>query len=474
MTSYINSDAVQSLRNTGLVIALALGLWFLDPPSTVSPQGWHSFIIFITTLGLIITKTYDMGVGSFIALSLSLITGTLSIEFCLAKFSYPVTWLVLMAFFIAKGFMISGLGARIALFMASRLGSTPLRLAYALIFAETLIAPLIPSNTARGGGMMYPIAQSLGENIFGKPQPSDKNPNHWTAFLLYSCFQANLISSAMFLTAMAGNPMIISIATHFGLEHGWISWFKAALLPGTVCLLLTPLLLLLLMRPNDLKSQHDIQGKSYEAYAALGPVTLKETIMAITFIALLIAWIVGPAYGIHPTSAALIAVTGLLITSVLSWQDITSDSQAWTTFIWLTVLFTLSTAMKEFGFINWFAQSIGFYMPQANGMILLIILTFVNFYAHYFFASLTSHITTLFQPMMMVGVHTGIPLQPLLFALAFSTSLSAGLTHYGTGTGTIIYGSGYWTLKQWWFIGFLHSTVMLIIFLLLGVPFWSL
>jgi DASS family divalent anion:Na+ symporter len=471
--------AVQETHRTSFsriynLIFITLGmliLWLIPPPAEVAQQGWQAFIIFMVTLALIISKTYEMGVVSFIALSLALMTGTLSIDFCLAKFSYPVTWLVLMAFFIARGFVLSGLGARIALFMASSIGSTPLRLAYALIFSETLMAPLIPSNTARGGGLIYPIAYSLGDNIFGKPVGVHKNQRHLTAFLLYTCFQANLISSSMFLTAMAGNPMIVAIGFDFGLECGWLHWFKAAFIPGLCCLLITPPLVIYL---TGITKYHveNVKKKSQEAYNTLGSIRKNEIIMAITFFFLLFAWIIGPSYNIHPTSAAIVAVTGLLVTDVLTWLDITADSHAWTTFIWLTVLYTLSAAMKEFGFITWFAHSIAYCLPHAGPKTILIILTFINFYAHYFFASLTSHITTFFQPLMMIGLQAGIPLQPLLFSLAFSTSLSGGLTHYGTGTGTVIYGSGYWTLTQWWRLGFLHSTAMLLIFLLLGLPFW--
>ncbi|NBV29153.1 anion permease, partial [bacterium] len=239
MTHKAKQESPSSVYNLLIITIGACILWLTPPPVGVEQIGWQSFIIFLVTLALIISKSYDMGVVSFIALSLSLVTGTLTIDVCLEKFSYPVSWLVLMAFFIARGFVVSGLGSRIALYMAACLGSTPLRLSYALIFAEVFIAPFIPSNTARGGGLIYPIAHSLGDNIFGKPVGIHKNQRHLTAFLLYGCFQANLISSSMFLTAMAGNPMIASIGATFGLDGDWVSWCKAAFLPGIICLLIT-------------------------------------------------------------------------------------------------------------------------------------------------------------------------------------------------------------------------------------------
>ena len=448
-----------------------LGMYFVAPPVGVDLIGWKAFIIFSLTLVLVITKVYDMGVVSLISLSLLVATHTITLEESLLKFSYPITWLVVLAFFIAKGFILSGLGTRIALGLSAFVGSTPLRLAYALIGAEVLIAPFIPSNTARGGGLIFPVAQSLGDNIFGKPKGSEKTYRHWNAFLLYSCFQANLISSALFLTAMAGNPIIANLATEMGFELTWMKWFSGAFFPAAIALILTPLILKCLINPSQ-EMPRGLSEHTRQAYAKLGPVSGREKIMSVTFIFLLLSWMFGPLIGIHPTSAALFAVAILLAAEVMSWQDLATDHHAWTTFVWLTVLFTLTTVMKDHGFVAWVANQMARAFPAMEPMWLLVALMAVNFYSHYFFASLTSHITTIFHPLMMLGLQMHIPLQPLIYGLAFSTSLSGGLTHYGTGAGTIIYGAGYWSLKEWWLLGLVHSTLVLLLFIVIGFPLW--
>jgi DASS family divalent anion:Na+ symporter len=453
-----------------IAIALLL-MFFTAPPVGVDVIGWRAFIIFATTLLLVITKVYDMGVVSLIALSLLVATQTVSLDEALMKFSYSITWLVVLAFFIAKGFVLSGLGTRIALGLSAYVGSTPLRLAYALIGAEVLMAPFIPSNTARGGGLVYPVAQSLGDNIFGKPQEGEKHYRQWNAFLLYSCFQANLISSALFLTAMAGNPIIANLASDMGFELTWVRWFSGGCVPAFVALLLTPLILKALIRPSQ-PIPEGLTEHTKAAYAKLGPVSSRETIMGFTFIFLLSAWVLGPLIGIHPTAAALFAVSILLAAEVMSWHDLATDHHAWTTYVWLTVLFTLTTVMKDHGFVQWAANEMAKAFPPMEPKWLLAALMAVNFYSHYFFASLTSHITTIFHPLLLIGLQMHIPLQPLVYGLAFSTSLSGGLTHYGTGAGTIVYGAGYWNLKEWWLLGLCHSSIVLALFILLGFPLW--
>lgn len=61
------------------------------------------------------------------------------------------SWLIAMAYWLAGGFIKSGLGNRIAYGIVSAFGSTTLGLVYSLVFAEALLSPAIPSVAARAG-----------------------------------------------------------------------------------------------------------------------------------------------------------------------------------------------------------------------------------------------------------------------------------------------------------------------------------
>ncbi|WP_186796116.1 anion permease, partial [Salmonella enterica] len=92
---------------------------------------------------------------------------------------------------------------------------------------------------------------------------------------------------------------------------------------------------------------------------------------------------------------------------------------------------------------------------------LLLILLYV--YSHYFFASTTAHITAMFAAFFAAGLGLGAPPALLGLMLGFSSSLMMSLTHYGTGTAPIIFGSGYVTLAEWWKTGLVMSVVNLTI-----------
>ena len=88
-----------------------------------------------------------------------------------------------MAFFISRGFVKTGLGRRIALQFVKLFGKKTLGLAYSLVGVDLILAPATPSNTARAGGIMFPIIKSLSES-FGS-SPKDGSERKWVRFNLY-------------------------------------------------------------------------------------------------------------------------------------------------------------------------------------------------------------------------------------------------------------------------------------------------
>ena len=69
-----------------------------------------------------------------------------------------IVWLVLCAFMISRSVTKTGLGRRIAFGFIRLLGSRSLGLAYALVATDTVLASIVPSNSARAGGIVFPIA----------------------------------------------------------------------------------------------------------------------------------------------------------------------------------------------------------------------------------------------------------------------------------------------------------------------------
>lgn len=105
--------------------------------------------------------------------------------------------------------------------------------------------------------------------------------------------------------------------------------------------------------------------------------------------------------------------------------------------------------------------------------VVLIGILIIYFYAHYFFASITAHMLAMFPPFVAVLVGIGVPPQLAVYSLLCLANPTAGLTHYGTTTGPILFGIGYVSRSDWWRAGFYVSVVNLFIWLTVGAAWWK-
>ena len=132
----------------GVSVAVALVIWFLPRPEGVTADAWHLLAIFVGTIIGIIFEPLPMGAIAVCGITALTLTRTLPLNDALSGFSHPVIWLVVVAFFISRGFIKTGLGARIAYIFMKWLGRRTIGLGYSLIATDLVLAPSIPSITA--------------------------------------------------------------------------------------------------------------------------------------------------------------------------------------------------------------------------------------------------------------------------------------------------------------------------------------
>uniref|UniRef100_UPI0026EF07A0 anion permease n=2 Tax=Rothia TaxID=32207 RepID=UPI0026EF07A0 len=201
------SKRTKLIVQVAIIVAVTLILWFVPAPEGVDPRGMHMLAIFVgTILGLIFQPLPTPSVA-LVGLAVAMITGTMAAKNeALTGFGNSSIWIIVAAFFIADGFLITGLGKRIALLFVRALGKSSLGLSYGMAITDLVLAPATPSNTARAGGVIYPIIRSLSE-VNGSTNETPESRRKLGSFLLMTEAQVNTITSAMFLTAMAGNPL---------------------------------------------------------------------------------------------------------------------------------------------------------------------------------------------------------------------------------------------------------------------------
>ena len=325
-------------------------LFFVLPvPAGLSAAGWHVFGIFLATIVGLIIKPVPMGAAALIAVIFLVLSRSVTITDALSGFSNTTIWLIVMAFFISRGIIKTGLGERIAYLFVKKFGRKTINLAYALAFSDLLIAPAMPSNTARAGGILSPIVRSLSTAFDSNPK--DGTERKIGAYLTTTVFQCDMVTSAMFLTAMAANPLTVSIAKDvLGVNITWESWFLAALLPGVLSLILIPIIIYRI-DPPEIKETPRASGFAQKKLNDMGLLSKNEKYMIAVFILLVLLWIFGGQFGIDETLTAFIGLVILLLTGVLNWEDVKNEKGAWDTLIWFSVLVMMAQQLNATGMI---------------------------------------------------------------------------------------------------------------------------
>ncbi|WP_326984762.1 anion permease [Chryseobacterium sp. MYb264] len=462
-----------NIKAVAITFAIALIIWFIPAPEGVTENAWHLFAIFAATILGIILKAAPMGTMCMMAIGFTALTQVVapgdagkSITKALSGFGDKVIWLIGISFFIARGFIKTGLGNRIAFLFIRVFGKSSLGLAYGLGLADVCLAPAIPSNTARGGGIIYPIMKSMAISFDSVP---DKPETHRKlgSYLTLNSYYMNLIASSMFLTGTASNPMCQKFAANLGINITWMSWAAAGFVPGLVAFFVVPLVLYKLY-PPELKKTGDAPKMAAQKLKEMGPISKNEWLMLLAFFILLALWIFGSALSIDATTTAFIGLTLLLLTSVLTWEDVKSEKGAWDTIVWFAVLVMMASSLNELGFIGWFSDLIKEKIGGMTWTVAFPVIILVYFFSHYIFASATAHVAAMYAALLSVGIAVGIPPMLLAMMLGFLGSIYGVLTHYGHGPAPVFFGSGYVDLKAWWLRGLEIGVVLLIIYMGVG------
>jgi divalent anion:Na+ symporter, DASS family len=455
---------------TGIFL-VGLCLWFSPVPEGLTQIGWRLLVVFVLTIISIILKPLPMGAVSLTCIAILGLTKTIPMKTCLSSYASPIIWMIVFAFFIARGFIATGLGSRLVYFFMSIFGRNTIGLSYGFAITDFILSPAIPSNTARGGGIVFPIVKSLVE-VFENKDSTSRLGAKLGGFLVTAAFHSNTITSVMFVTAMAGNGLVVSFAKDAGVIISWTDWAFACILPGIICLVLSPVIIYFLV-PPEMKVIPNAREMARQRLKEMGSMDFKQIVMLVTFIVILVLWVFGQQISVSPTLAALTGIVILLLTGVLSWDDLIGERSAWNTLVWFSILLMLARQLQVYEVVDWFGSNISNLTESYSENITYIMISVIYYFSHYFFASSTSMVSAVYPVFLSVLISSGVdPFRAAISLSAFST-LSACLTHYGGAVNSLYFGANYVTMSQWWVTGALLSVFYLCIWLVFGNAWWS-
>jgi DASS family divalent anion:Na+ symporter len=462
---------VPPLVSIAIILMVGLAIVYLLPrPETVAPEGWRVLAIFVCTVLALMLRPVPGGAAVLTAVVVTILTKTFTPVQALAGYGNQTVWLVISAFLFSRAVINSGLARRLAYWLIRSIGHTSLGLGYSLVATDCIMATVIPGNSARIGGVLMPISRTLAGTYGSKPGATSTKLG---SYLLLTVYQGDMLACAMYLTGQASNPIAAGLAlTTFGIAMNWSTWLTVTIVPAIVTFAMIPWVVYRFNTP-EIRHTPEARDLAQRELTALGPMSSAERRVVTTLFIVCALWATASIHGLATVTVALMGVLGLLATRTLLWTEIVREHTAWDVFLWYGGIIRMGEALAEFKVTDAFAAAASGWFGAWTWPVLFLAIALLYFYVHYFFASVTTHIISMFLPFAAVLVAAGAPVGLAVWGLAILANLAACLTHFGTVPGPILYSQGYVATGRWWKVGAIMSVGHFAVWGTVGLAWWK-
>ncbi len=452
------------------LLAVPAAILTMPVPAGLTAEAWKLFAVYCAAiLGLIIRPAVEsivllavVAMGSFI----------LPVGKMLSGFGNSTVWMVFSAFLISQAFADTGLGKRVAHIMIGRFGKSALGLVYSAALTDLLLSPATPSNTARSGGIVYPIFRNVAGALGSEPGATGRKIG---SFLTLAMYGISMTTSSLFITACAPNALMVSFAKNIlKVDVSWIQWAVALFLPGILMLAVVPYIIYKLY-PPEMKAIDNAEAMSKQGLAELGPVSVKEKLLMLFFGLAIVGWSTGSITKIDATTIALAFFSLCTIFKLISWDSVLANKGAWSTLMWYGGIIGIANALAGAKFFTWLADITAKNVQLAgyNAYIVLFVLLVVSLLVRYVFASMGAYVGAFIPVLFALGLVAQAPVLPLVFLISASAAYGCLLTHYGGAVGPVLFGTGYVDQKTWWKVGAILVAVNVVVYMTLGLGYWK-
>ncbi len=441
--------------------AVIFGVLLIMPaPPTMSPEGWRTAAVATLMAIWWVTEAIPIPATALLPLVLFPVLGILSMSDASAPYANDLIFLLMGGFFLAVALERWGLHRRVALFIVSRVGTSPERIVLGFMLASAALSMWI-SNTATTV-MMLPVAVAVGEMF--RP-PGARTFPFGIALMLGICYGATFGGIA---TLVGTPPNVIAAAAAeeiLGIQIGFLQWMAIGL-PITVVLL--PLGWLLLVKV--LHPQGKIIGNAQDVLrtelARLGPWSRGEKVVGLIFALTAAAWVmrapkdlgVFTVPGIQTLAPAVrdstIAIGGVLLLFLapvdwrrgvfaLEWR--TASKIPWGLILLFGGGLSLARAMEQSGLAAWVGNGVAGLSAFPGVVVFAIVATLFVF-----LTEITSNTATATMAMpIMAAAALGLGIAPvaLMITAALASSM-AFMLPVATPPNAIVFGSNYLTIAH--------------------------
>jgi L-tartrate/succinate antiporter len=288
---------------------------------------------------------------------------------------------------------------------------------------------------------------------------------------MWTAFAATCVTSSMFITALAPNLLALELVNKtVKISISWTEWFVGFLPVGIVLILVLPYLIYKIY-PPEIKHSAEVQTWASEELGKMGKWSPKELVMALLAILALTLWIFGGKI-MDATTVAGVVISLMIITGIVTWDDILGNKSAWNVLAWFATLVAMADGLNKVGFVTWFAKSASALLTGYSPLTIMVSLVVIFFVVHYLFASITAHVTAVLPVILLAGTLVpGIDVRIFALLLCYSLGIMGVITPYATGPGPVYFGSGYVNRKDFWRLGLIFGVIFLVALMGIGTPY---
>jgi anion transporter len=460
-------DRAAKLGVTGLTV-----LGFVASSATSGIQGQILGVVFFALVIWSLYPERHLESSIIVIALLSLFQASLDVEeFIRSLFSTyggSGLWIIVSGFVLAKAMELSGLGRRIALWIATSLGAKPDRIVLAVAVANLAVAPLSPSTTAKAF-LLLPICLGLVEAF-----EAEKGRSRFGAAVMLMAMAANNICSTAFLTATVPNPISAQyIEEASGLEIGWLGWFRMAF-PLTLLLLAAAWFVCTRMFKSDARENSEALHRIAELREGLGPLDRSEKIVAAFFAIALVLWI---SDGLHPYNSGIVSLALSLILFIPSVGVLKvggfSGEVPWGSIALFAASMFLAKAVGRWRALDPVAQRVFevLNLSGAGTALFLVVVVTISMLLHLFFTSTTVYATVMVPLAVSLAQLQGLSPQMVALPVAFLAPVAVILP-VNTIPNIVFHDAGYFNQKQMIAYGIVVSLISTALVFLVGFPYW--
>jgi sodium-dependent dicarboxylate transporter 2/3/5 len=338
--------------------ALGDGAISVEYVDGLSPKARRFLAALVVLIFLFIVEPIPLEITAvLIGVSLAAL-GITDVKDAWAPYMHPVVVFIMCCLIFAISLDKAGLTKRLGYFIVKKAGKSVTRFTFIIAIGLGISSSFMHDAAAVAIGIVTMIPLMRASGI----EPHSNTARFMMLSLAFAC------SCGGMGTLVGGGRCMVSAAflkEFTGIEISFLDWIKFAMPAAIVTVPAAVLIVYLVFRPNP---KYELPQFDEEA----GPWTSMEKRALVIIGLAFLTWLTKEFHGLHYSITGMIAVAALILTRVLSWEDINDNLE------WGTALFifgggiSLGLAMGFSGAAGYFAH-LFFPLVQGGGWLLLFV-----------------------------------------------------------------------------------------------------